>query len=101
MFWFHTAIKWEPSSDEEMAALKDFDKAILDRLELAMTQKMLFGKCYHKSSDGERDMLSQLLWDVLEDMAICVSKCASKGTGVSWVPDGVSLIHLSIKKNRV
>jgi len=38
---------------------------------------------------------------VLEDMAICVSKCAPNvvnGTGVksgvSWVPDGVSLIHL-------
>jgi len=37
----------------------------------------------------------------LEDMAICMSKCAPNvvnGTGVksgvSWVPDGVSLIHL-------
>jgi len=38
---------------------------------------------------------------VLEVMAICMSKCAPNvvnGTGVksgvSWVPDGVSLIHL-------
>jgi len=38
---------------------------------------------------------------VLEDMAICMSKCASNvvnGTvvksGVSWMPDRVSLIHL-------
>jgi len=38
---------------------------------------------------------------VLEDMAICMSKCAHNvvnGTGVrsnvSWIPDGVSLIHL-------
>jgi len=38
---------------------------------------------------------------VLEDMAICMSKCAPNvvnGTGVksgvSWMPDGVSLIHL-------
>jgi len=38
---------------------------------------------------------------VLEEMAICMSKCASNmvnGTGVksgvSWMPDGVSLIHL-------
>jgi len=38
---------------------------------------------------------------VLEDVAICMSKCASNvanGTGVksgvSWMPDGVSLIHL-------
>jgi len=38
---------------------------------------------------------------VLEDMAVCMSKCASdvaNGTGVksgvSWMPDGVSLIHL-------
>ena len=38
---------------------------------------------------------------MLEDMVICVSKCApnvTKGTGVksgvSWAPDGVSLIHL-------
>jgi len=37
---------------------------------------------------------------VLEDMAICMSKCASNvvnGTGVksgvSWMPDGVSLIQ--------
>jgi len=37
---------------------------------------------------------------LLEDMAICMSKCASNvanGTGVksgvSWMPDGVSLIH--------
>jgi len=37
---------------------------------------------------------------VLEDMAICMSKCASNmvnGTGVksgvSWMPDSVSLIH--------
>jgi len=38
---------------------------------------------------------------VLKDMAICMSKCAPtvvNGTGVksgvSWMPDGVSLIHL-------
>jgi len=38
---------------------------------------------------------------VLEDVAICMSKCApnvANGTGVnsgvSWMPDGVSLIHL-------
>jgi len=37
---------------------------------------------------------------VLEDMAICMSKCASSvvngigvKSGVSWMPDGVSLIH--------
>jgi len=40
-------------------------------------------------------------FSLLEDMAICMSKCASNvvnGTGVksgvSWMPDGVSLIHL-------
>jgi len=38
---------------------------------------------------------------LLEDMAICMSKCASNmvngigvKSGVSWMPDGVSLIHL-------
>jgi len=38
---------------------------------------------------------------VLEDMAICVSKCAPNvanrtgvKSGVSWTPDGASLIHL-------
>jgi len=42
---------------------------------------------------------------LLEDMAICMSKCASNvanGTGVmsgvSWVPDGVSLISLIHRK---
>jgi len=42
---------------------------------------------------------------VLEDMAISMSKCASNvvnGTGVksgvSWMPDGVSLIHLIHQK---
>jgi len=42
---------------------------------------------------------------MLEDMAICMSKCASNvanGTGVmsgvSWVPDGVSLISLIHRK---
>jgi len=42
---------------------------------------------------------------VLEDMAIYVSKCASNVTngtgvmsGVSWVPDGVSLISLIHRK---
>jgi len=42
---------------------------------------------------------------LLEDMAICMSKCASNvanGTGVmsgvSWIPDGVSLISLIHRK---
>jgi len=42
---------------------------------------------------------------VLEDMAICVSKCASNAasgtgvvSGVSWAPDGVSLISLIHRK---
>ena len=42
---------------------------------------------------------------VLEDMAICMSKCASNvanGTGVMsgviWIPDGVSLISLIHRK---
>ena len=45
--------------------------------------------------------LHELCNPLLEDMAICMSKCApnvANGTGVksgvSWMPDGVSLIHL-------
>jgi len=62
----------------------------------------------HRGCGGELALLeivllqSTLFWKLmLEDMAICMSKCTPNvvnGTGVksgvSWVPDGVSLIHL-------